>query len=417
MLDDAGSSVYAGANNGLFVWGAQVELGTDAQRLIDDVQNYQYMRTRGQRSSARYLQIGHDYNIDYITAGLPFEQRVSGSTQEQLAYKNLLRAKRSGEREVTQLRINVNKTLDADQIVDLFVNKPRSNYARSWFKLAPYYRDYARDERLPDDADKVRVGSLTGGFKTAPNPFETIAFYQIPKNPNDVLITTAEKTGAFISKVFAETKTIPSGSRYDAARVAGLFAHYNTSQSINTALYTPLTGSTTLYRTYDWYSMTPLSRIARFALGQGDQLGPVIREVFDFTDTLSFTQTYKLPPDYQIVDESISKNMQLLANRGLYSDYYTKTSSWSTTSVAAQTAEVFVNYKDASYFGRRWFQLGPYYNSYTHTYDQYNDYDYVVAGRETTTLNVIQDLATLVTDSEDYQTATAATEDYQVIPV
>lgn len=416
MLDDAGSSVYAGANNGLFVWGAQVELAVDAQRLIDDAVNFQYIRTRGMRSSSRYLQLGHDYSIDYITAGLPNDVRVSGSNQENLAAKLLLRAKRSGAREVTQLRINVNKTLDADQILDVFVNQPRSNYGRGWYKLAPYYRDYARDERLPDDADQVRIGSLTGGFKTAPDPFETIAFYQIPKPTTDT-VTATEKPGQYYNKVFAETKTIPSGSRYDAARVAEVFNHYNTSQSINLGLYTPITGSATLYRTYDWYSLAPLSRIAKFAYGQGDQIGPIIREVFDFTDTLSFTQTYKLPPDYQVMDERISKNLQLVANRSLFSDYYAKTSSWSTTSLTAQVAEIFVNYKAASYFGRAWYKLGPYYANYTHTYDHYNDYDYVVAGRDTTVINIAQDLQTLVTDSEDYQTASAVTEDYQAIPV
>ena len=66
MLDSAGSSVYAGASNGLYVWGAQLELSDNYQDLRNDIDNYRYVRGRGLVSTGYYLRTGTDNNTDQI---------------------------------------------------------------------------------------------------------------------------------------------------------------------------------------------------------------------------------------------------------------------------------------------------------------------------------------------------------------
>ena len=73
MLDAAGSSVYAGANAGMYVWGAQLELGVEYQTLRNDADNYRYIRTRNNSSSnSYYARIGQDYFPDAVLGGYTY---------------------------------------------------------------------------------------------------------------------------------------------------------------------------------------------------------------------------------------------------------------------------------------------------------------------------------------------------------
>ena len=158
----------------------------------------------------------------------------------------------------------------------------------------------------------------------------------------------------------------------------------------------------------------PNTRWSRFAFGSGDGLGPQIKEVFDIGDTLSFVQTYKLPPDYFIPVERIYNRLNLTAKLAIVRDIYTKTGNY-TSSNAAQTTDVFVNYKDGTWFGRAWFRLAPYYNSYTHAVYPPTSLDLILQS-DLLRRDVAQDLFNpVLTSTEDYQTVSGA-EDYQILP-
>jgi hypothetical protein len=408
MLDAAGSSVYAGVNSGLFVWGAQVELGTDYQTMLDDAANYKYVRSRGTTSNSYYARIGRDY----------FPDEVLGPEADR-NYKSVrLLAHKAGVARDLYINTNNSTKSNAPQSAEeVFVNyRADSAISKRWYQLAPYYASYAHVIDFPSDpTDHVRVGSKQLGKRTSNNAFENISFFQIPATLRDTATMVDTAPGKFYNKGFFETKTIPRIPKFDAAQVTGIFDHYKAARNINSSNYITLSGSYTYYRAYNWYSFTPNTRWSRFAFGSGDQLGPVIRETFEFADTLSLTQTYKLPPDFFFPVERISTGPNIAAKRGRYDDTYTKTGNY-TSSNAAQVAEVFDNYKTASVMGKRWYELSPYYASYTHTLISAQSPDGIsLTAREFNNRNIIQDYYDISSGAvEDYQND-AGTEDFQVI--
>lgn len=417
LLGAAGEVSYTGdPARGLNVWGAQLELGEYFQDLRTDLDSYRYTRTRATSSSYLGMRFGADNSPDAISVGLLLPYRVSGSTQENFTTYHKIVAKKGGTASDVYTNINNTPKNNAAQTADVFANyKDGTALGRRWFQMAPYYSSYAHAVDYPTDpTDVVRLGSRTGGFKTAPNAYESIAFYQIPKNPNDAVSSTDRQPVNFYAKNFYETKTIPRIPKYDAAQVMEIFGGYTKPRNISTS-YTTLSGDYTYYRNSNWYSPLPNTRWSRFAFGSGDQLGPVMREVFEFNDTLTLTQTFKLPPDYFSTPDRIFNQFNLSAKLAVVRDIYTKTGNY-TTSNAAQVVETYVNYKDGSWFGRSWFRLAPYYNSYTHVvYPQ--TYLDLVLQTDVLKRDVAQDLFTLNNgSSEDFQTATGS-EDYQLLPV
>ena len=405
MLDAAGSSVYAGANSGLFVWGAQVELGTDYQTMLDDASNYKYIRSRGTTSNSYYARIGRDYYPDEVLG--PDTDRNFKSTQ--------LLAHKAGVARDLYINTNNSSRSNAPQTAEeVFVNyRADSPLSKRWYQLAPYYQSYAHVIDYPTDpTDHVRIGSKQAGARTSNNAFENIAFYQIPRiNPDS--ITTTDRPGQFYNKGFHETKTIPRIPKFDAAQVTGIFDHYKAARNISSSNYITISGSYTYYRAYNWFSLTPNTRWSRFAFGSGDRLGPVIQETFEFADTLSLTQTYKLPPYYFFPVERFSTGPNIAAKRGRYDDTYVKPGNY-TSSNSAQVAEVFVNYKTGSWFGKAWYRLAPSYASYTHSYKFPNDWELLTIP-DINARNIIQDYYDINSGAtEDYQND-AGTEDFQVI--
>ena len=413
MLDAAGNNIYAGTNNGLFVWGAQVELGTEYQTMRNDADNYRYIRTRNNSSSnSYYARIGQDY----------FPDQVLGGDTADRNYKLVqLLAHKAGTAQDLYININNTEKTWAPQTADVFANVRQSTTSttalgRRWFQLAPYYNSYVHALDYPSDpADVVRTGSRTGGFRTAPNPYESIAFFQIPKISPDAVSSTDTSPKNFYAKNFYETKTIPRIPKFDAAQVMELFGGYTKSRNISSSNYITLSGDYTYYRNSNWYSPVPNTRWSRFAFGSGDGLGPVMREIFEFTDTLSLIQTYKLPPEYITTPERLFNLLSLSAKQSVIKDLYGKTGNY-TTSNSAQVVETFVNYKDGSWFGRSWFRLAPYYNSYTHVVYPAAGTD-IILQTDVLRRDVAQDLFTLNNNSsEDYQLV-SGNEDYQVLPV
>jgi hypothetical protein len=408
MLDAAGSSVYAGANAGLFVWGAQVELGTDYQTMLDDASNYKYVRSRGTTSNSYYARIGRDYYPDEVLG--PEADRNYKSTQ--------LLAHKAGVAQDLYINTNNSTKSNAPQSAEeVFVNyRADSAMAKRWYQLAPYYASYAHVIDYPTDpTDHVRIGSKQAGARTSNNAFENISFFQIPATLRDTATMVDTAPGKFYDKGFHETKTIPRIPKFDAAQVTGIFDHYKSARNINSSNYITLSGSYTYYRAYNWFSLTPNTRWSRFAFGSGDRLGPVMQETFEFGDTLSFTQTYKLPPDFFFPQERISTGPNIAVKRSRYDDLYAKTGNY-TSSNSAQVAEIFDNYKTASVLGKRWYELSPYYASYNHTYISAQSPDQIsLTAREFNNRNIIQDYYDINSGAvEDYQ-SDSGTEDFQVI--
>lgn len=408
MLDAAGSSVYTGANSGLFVWGAQVELGTDYQTMLDDAANYKYIRSRGTSSNSYYARIGRDY----------FPDEVLGPEADR-NYKSVrLLAHKAGVAQDVYINTNNSSKSNAPQTAEeVFVNyKADSPIAKRWYQLAPYYQSYAHVIDFPTDpTDHVRIGSKQLGKRTSNNAFESLAFLLLPRPLSSTATVVDNKPGKFYNKGFHETKTIPRIPKFDAAQVTGIFDHYKTARNINSSNYITLSGSYTYYRAYNWFSLTPNTRWSRFAFGSGDQLGPVIQETFEFADTLSFTQTYKLPPDFQTMIERISNSPNISAKRSRYDDLYAKTGNY-TSSNSAQIAEIFDNYKTGTWIGKAWYRLAPNYASYTHTYVSAQSPDQIsLTAREFNNRNIIQDYYDINSGAvEDYQ-SDSGTEDFQVI--
>ena len=417
LLGTAGEVNYTGdPARGLNVWGAQLELGEYFQDLRNDLDNYRYTRTRATSSSYLGMRFGSDNSPDAISVGLLLPYRVSGSTQENFSTYHKIVAHKGGTASDVYTNINNTPRANAAQTAEVFTNyKAETAIGRRWFQMAPYYSSYAHAVDYPTDpTDTVRVGSRTGGFKTAPNAYESIAFYQIPKLQPEVVTAVDTNPVNFYTKNFYETKTIPRIPKYDAAQVMEVFANFKSSRNISTS-YTTLSGDYTYYRANNWYSPLPNTRWSRFAFGSGDGLGPVMREVFEFNDTLTLTQLFKLPTDYFTAQERIFNQFNLAAKLAIVRDIYTKTGNY-TTSNAAQVVETFVNYKDGSWFGRSWFRLAPYYNSYTHVVYPQTYLDFVLQS-DTLRRDIGQDYySPVLTSAEDFQTA-AGSEDYQLLPV
>ena len=187
-LDDAASSVYTGSNRGLFVWGAQVELGTDFQTMLDDADDYRYYRTRGTTSSGFYVRIGRDY----------FPDQVLGGDTADRPFKNLrMLAHKGGVAQNLYINTNNSSRSNAPQTAEeVFVNyRANSPISKRWYQLAPYYASYAHVVDFPTDpTDHVRIGSKQTGKRTSNNLYENVAFYQIPATTRDT--TTATTTPA-----------------------------------------------------------------------------------------------------------------------------------------------------------------------------------------------------------------------------
>jgi len=290
MLDAAGTSVFVGTGNNLTLWGAQLELGDNFESMLKDWDNYRYIRTRGSSSNAFSAQIGRDPNTDAILLGDPNQSlRYSGTDIERVS----LTLKKSSQRGIgtaSQLLLGVSSItrLAGDVTADVFVNlKTSSPIINKWYQLAPYNSSYQRN--YDTDFDQIRIGSQTGAFKTGPNPNETIAFWLAPKPLADTT-TSIDIKAQYVRKEFSETRQIPQNSRFDAARVAGIDLVSSGAQRINLKTYTPIAGSTTYYKSWDWFSLAPLSNRAIYALGNAG-IGPIMLDNMALGDSLTYDGT------------------------------------------------------------------------------------------------------------------------------
>jgi hypothetical protein len=301
LIDQSGNTSYAGTTaNSVWVWGAQLEFGeyfnpTNQILVYNSLKNpgdyyrNSWIKSTNGPTSRLYEIFGTDTRTDGVTIGLDQDARLGGSSRENVSFKTLLRARRSGNSTSILITLGSITRTSADQTAEVFDNiKTSTPIMNKWYQLAPYYRSslYDRDT----DYDRVRIGSQTRSKRTSSDPYETLSFWLAPKPLTDSSTVTDIKTRQYIRKEFSETRMIPNNPRFDAARVAGLELYSTSSQNINLSAYTPLSGGTQYYKARDWYSEAPLSNRSKFAIGNAGT-GPVMLDNFLFGDVFTYTGT------------------------------------------------------------------------------------------------------------------------------
>lgn len=290
LLNSAGNTSYAGDSSvGLYVWGAQFEVSEYYNDLRNDVDNFRYLRSRGETSARLAVRFGADSRTDYILAGQYEDARTGGSSLENVSFLTKFVARRSGDATSILITLGSITRTSADQTAEVFDNiKTSTPIMNTWYQLAPYYRSSLYNS--PTDYDLVRVGSQTLSKRTSSDPYENVSFWLAPKPLTDSSTATDVRTTRFISKEFSETRMIPQNSRFDAARIAGIDLVSSGAQRINLKTYTPIAGSTTYYKSWDWFSLAPLSNRAIYALGNAGA-GPIMLDNMSFGDNLTYTGT------------------------------------------------------------------------------------------------------------------------------
>ena len=454
------STTYAGTpGTGIFIWGAQVEFNEFYNVARNNLDLYNYVRSNtGASSNHIGITFMNDGRYDYITIGDPTTGlRTGNNSSESTAAFLLTPVKRGlGTYNETKLNINNNERYYwAPQTIELYAGVRQSTTStsaigRRWFQLAPYYNSYVHLLDQPTDYDKVRIGSQTGGYKTGPNPNETIAFTQLlgPSKANDSVTMGDSLLGptGFGKNIFvniAETKTIPRQRKYDAAQVMELF-NYRESSVLVQAPYVVTQGSNVYYRQTEWYSMVPRFGVPQFALGTNNNVGPIMTEKYPiaYSDTsLLITQIVSfnfqmqdafnttMPPigdptyGYRKYSGNTNENINFYdirsAKRGFYNDVYTKKYNH-TTANTVWTSDIGWSVSSlgvTAYSSTRWFQLAPLYNTYyNHTLYNPNDTDLVIQS-DTSNNTIAQDYNNpLLTIPEDFMTMPNETQDYITFP-
>ena len=388
MLDTSGNATYVGNDNNITLWGAQLELGENFQDLINDLDNYLYIRTRGVSSNNIGIRFGADYTTDAIALPDPTKLFVNK------------RAQRDGETTSILLNINNSSKVNAPQIAeDIFVNyKAGTPIAKKWYQLAPYYSSYIHLDDRPTDYDLVRVGARFAAKRTSNDSFESLAFLYIPSPLKDTTTANTTKRTNFIDKTFNETRQIPQVAKYDAAAVAGVYVANKTAKTIDLNKYTPLSSNINYYKQYDWYSEAPLYNRARFAIGNAG-IGPVMIDNMQLGDSFTYTGSITLQGTDNFVKpgtqlgglkfggdplETTDVNLKKQAKQSVFTDLYIKNRNLSPLD-ADQVYGIFYNSSNNvkaairnNPYKRRWYQLAPYYNSFGHIKNSEQDYDRVI---------------------------------------
>jgi len=395
LIDQSGNTSYAGTTaNSVWVWGAQLEFGeyfnpTNQILVYNSLKNpgdyyrNSWIKSTNGPTSRLYEIFGTDTRTDGVTIGLDQDARLGGSSRENVSFKTLLRARRSGNSTSILITLGSITRTSADQTAEVFDNiRTSTPIMNKWYQLAPYYRSslYDRDT----DYDAVRIGSQTLSKRTSSDPYETVSFWLAPKPLTDSSTATDVRTRQYIRKEFSETRMIPQNSRFDAARVAGIDLVSSGAQRININSYTPVTGSTTYYKSWDWFSEAPLSNRAIYALGNAGA-GPIMLDNMSFGDNLTYSGTkllssIALTVGTQLggarfsgdVAETQDVNLRKSAKQSTFTDLYIKNRRISPLD-ADQVLGLLYNSSNSTRsiirnnpYRRRWYQLAPYYASYGH---------------------------------------------------
>jgi len=319
--------------------------------------------------------------------------RSAGNTSETITFTNLKVAQRAGAWTSLTIKINNTPKQAADQINEFFYtssnNASAGNYnnpfGRRWFQLAPYYGSSVHLDNWATDYDRVRIGSQTGGRKTASNPFETTAFFFVkaPFVETPVTATDPQRLPTFISKRIDETKQIARVPGADAAHVAELF--FNRQTNINVGKFTPQDGNYTYYRKNEWYNLVPRFSRPTFAWGTSNTPGTIMLDNMSLGDGISFTEQFNLHDSFMIgtqnagirltgdAGETLAITDLKVVKQGAQVDLYVG-KNYNPKFSAVQGLEFFYGSSNntTAYTYRNpyksWFKLAKYYNEYGHVF-------------------------------------------------
>ena len=422
LLNNSGSLVYAGtSSNSLRIWGAQLELAEYSEDILNDyISNYRYVRTTGQVQNFYGIRFGSgvngDQSVDSVLVGGSSStgSRMGLGPAENIAFF-VDKAPRVGNNysssfSGTGITAYSPDTLFVGQQYRFDTRLSGDPQERLTFDLKKRIKDTpgfdgtgvtVSDDRrrIPSNPvfDATKVAGLELLKKTnqtfSYNTFTPVAGDNVYYNANDWFSEVGRSQRArmaiggdtevhFFDKRLDEIKQIPQNPRFDALRIMGIEPINKTSSIITLSKYTPVHNSDyTYYKRYDWYSEVPRSQRARSALGIGDG-SPLMFDNLQFVEDFISLPTKGLfetivtgygttSQTSRLAGRNDPETMQFVllqaVKRGK-DDLYIINNRHQTSSDAIQTQEIFYN-KPGSIFGRSWYQLAPYFSSYSTIFD------------------------------------------------
>lgn len=422
LLNNSGSLVYAGTSSkSLRIWGAQLELAEYSEDILNDyINNYRYVRTTGQAQNFYGIRFGSgvngDQSVDSILIGGSSStgSRMGLGTAENIAFF-VNKAPRVGNNysssfSGTGITAYSPDTLFVGQQYRFDTRLSGDPLERLEFNLQKRIKDTpgydatavtVSDDRRRIPANPVFDAARVVGLELVRNTSQTFSynrytpvsgdnvyynaydwFSEVGRSQRARMAIGGDTQVHFFEKRLDEIKQIPQNPRFDALRVMGIEPINKTSSTIALAKYTPVHNSDyTYYKRYDWYSEVPRSQRARSALGIGDG-SPLMFDNLQFVEDFislptkglfetivtgygSTSQTSRLAGRN---DPETMQFVMLQAVKRGKDDLYIINNRHQTSSDAIQTQEIFYN-KPGSIFGKRWYQLAPYFSNYSTIFD------------------------------------------------
>jgi hypothetical protein len=431
LLNNSGSLVYAGtSSNSLRIWGAQLELAEYSEDILNDyINNYRYVRTTGQAQNFYGIRFGSgvngDQSVDNVLIGGSSGTRMNNVYAENTAFfvdkapkvGNNYSSSFSG----TGITAYSPDTLFVGQQYRFDTRLSGDPQERLEFNLRKRIKDTpgvdvtgvtVSDDRRRIPSNPVFDATKVAGLELVKNTTQTFSynrftpvsgdnvyynahdwFSEVGRSQRARMAIGGDTEVHFFEKRLDEIKQIPQNPRFDALRVMGIEPINKTSSIITLSKYTPVHNSDyTYYKRYDWYSEVPRSQRARSALGIGNG-SPLMFDNLQFVEDFislptkglfetiltgygSTSQTSRLAGRN---DPETMKFIMLQAVKRGKDDLYIINNRHQTSSDAIQTQEIFYN-KPGSIFGRKWYQLAPYFSNYSSIFDGQYGSDIVRVG-------------------------------------
>ena len=383
LLNSSGSLVYAGSSsNSLRLWGAQLELAEYSEQILDDfINHFRYTRTTGIEANFISTRLGYGYQPDDVTIGGPSGSRAGNDRLENTTlFINL--AARTGpayDSIVTGRGSDGIKGNTSEAITFTIQNTQKdTEYIRTDLRNIPSAPKYdaqaimgiavARKTAVTFDLNQYQPLSGDNIYYNALDWFS-----EAPRSRRARKSVGAETLAQFFDKHLDETKFIPRVKKLDALRVMGLEPINKTSSTVDLAKYTPLRSSdVTYYKRYDWYSLTPRSQYAKLAYGIGDG-SPYITDNMQFiADGLLYSETKAFYDTFFLGNPGLDGRLAgaPLENISFVDQKFMRGTFRDIAIDNTQTQDGNSNLiVDSRYTGKTWYNLAPYYATYSHIYD------------------------------------------------
>ena len=213
LLDQSSNVIFAGnSSTSLRLWGAQLDLAEYSDQVLQDyINNFRYIRTlSGIEQNWFTIRIGLDQTSDFVVTGYGQAFKTSGGILENAPFY-----------------VNLN---------------PRRG-------IGTGTQNVSGNTVTGADYDRVYTGQQSGTIRNAGDPLECVVLNLQTLPPPMKIDSVAVRT---------DLRAIPQVPKYDAPYVAGLNLVYKTDTAVNYNLYTPLSGTSSYYHKYAWYSEVPI---------------------------------------------------------------------------------------------------------------------------------------------------------------